>query len=292
MKYIILLLAVLSLYASSSEETKTVDVNKVENDTSRESMQKWLDGDFGLQTYKVNYLLPYGYATKDYRSKGPIVYKNIEAELQVSLKIQVAKNLFGLHESYYAAYSHQSFWQLYIYSAPFRETNYNPEAFVIFPVDDTVSVFKLRSLKFAIAHKSNGQPNTEEVDINGIPLGNLSKSINYVYSSVRMQHGALITDLTVWAPLGTGDNLSDNPDLMDYIGYGSVKFTYFYFEHMFTLMARGNLERGRGAIEATYSYPLHDQTNLYVKLFSGYEESLIDYNRNLTKFAIGFSFSR
>jgi len=79
---------------------------------------------------------------------------------------------------------------------------------------------------------------------------------------------------------------------MDYIGYGSVKFTYFYFEHMFTLMARGNLERGRGAIEATYSYPLQDQTNLYVKLFSGYEESLIDYNRNLTKFAIGFSFSR
>jgi len=292
MRYIVLLLCVLNLYANSSDDFETVDVEKVKNDKSKESMQKWLDGDFGLQAYKVNYLLPYGYANKDYGSKGPIVYDNVEAELQVSLKIQVAKNLFGLHESYYAAYSHQSFWQLYVRSAPFRETNYNPEAFVIFPVDDTVSVFKLRCLKFAIAHKSNGQPNTEEVDINGIPLGNLSKSINYVYSSVRMQHGAHITDLTVWAPLGTGDNLSDNPDLMDYIGYGSVKFTYFYFEHMFTLMARGNLETGKGAIEATYSYPLHDETNLYLKLFSGYEESLIDYNRNLTKLAIGFSFSR
>lgn len=292
MKYIILLLSVLNLYASSTKEVKIIDLNKVKNDKSRESMQKWLDGDFGLQTYKVNYLLPYGYATKDYHSIGPVVYDNIEAELQVSLKIQVAKNLFGLHESYYAAYSQQSFWQLYIYSAPFRETNYNPEAFVIFPVDDTLSFLKLRSLKFAIAHKSNGQPNTQGVSVNGIPLGNLSKSINYVYSSVRMQHGSHITDLTVWAPLGTGDNLSDNPDLMDYIGYGSIKFTYFYFEHMFTLMARGNFATGKGAMEATYSYPLYDKTNLYVKLFSGYEESLIDYNRNLTKFAIGFSFSR
>lgn len=291
MRYIVLLLCVLNLYANSGDDFETVDVEKVKNDKSKESMQKWLDGDFALQTYKTNYILPYGYSNKEYVSIGPLEYKNIEAELQVSLKLKVAKNLLGLHESYYLSYSHQAFWQIYIQSAPFRETNYNPEGFVIFPINDTFSYFKLRSLKFALAHKSNGQPNTTDVEIDGIPIGNVSKSINYVYGSARMQHGALITDFNLLAPLGTGSNLSDNPDLMDYLGYGSVKFTYFYFEHMFTLMTRGNLKTKKGALELTYSYPIR-KSNLYIKLFSGYGESLIDYNRNLTKLAIGFSFSR
>jgi len=57
-------------------------------------------------------------------------------------------------------------------------------------------------------------------------------------------------------------------------------------------MVRGNLMKENGALEATYSYPLKDKTDLYIKLFSGYGESLIDYNRNVTKLAIGFSFSR
>jgi len=289
---IILLVFCMHLLAADASDNRTINIDRIKNDNSKESMQKWLNGDFALETYKVNYILPYGYSDHDYGSIGPLKYDNIEAELQVSLKLKVGKNLCGLHESYYVSYSHQSFWQIYIKSSPFRETNYNPEAFVTIPINDTSSPFKLRSLKLAIAHKSNGQPNTEGVDINGVALGNLSKSINYVYTTLRMQHDSLITDLTLWAPLGTGDNLSDNPDLMDYIGYSSIKFTYFYGEHMFTLMGRGNLATGKGAVEATYSYPLHNNTNLYIKAFNGYEESLIDYDRSLTKLAIGFSFSR
>jgi len=300
--FILLTLLVLSLFGDDYEFCEQpekydpakgkINIEDVKNDASKKSMERWLNGNFALETYKVNYILPYGYSNKAYKPKGPLHYDNIEAELQVSLKLRVGQNLFGLHESYYVSYSHQSFWQIYIKSAPFRETNYNPEGFVIIPINDTTSMFQLRSVKLAIAHKSNGQPNTENVDVNGVPLGNLSKSINYVYTTIRAQHKTHIIDLTFLAPMGTGDNLSDNPDLMDYWGYSKIKFTYFYHEHMFTLMARGNLRTGKGAAEATYSYPLEDNTNLYVKLFSGYSESLIDYNRNLNKAAIGFSFSR
>ena len=281
--------------AKKYDGTKSkIDVEHIKNDESKESMEKWLAGGIALEAYKVNYLLPYGYANKKYLSNGrPVKYKNIEAELQVSLKRKIAKNLFGLHGSYYLAYSHKSFWQLYTYSAPFRETNYNPEGFVVFPINDDKYSVKIRSLKFALAHMSNGQPNTTNVYVDGKPMGvNLSKSINYFYSTMRMQHDTLLVDLTLQAPLGTGENLSDNPDIMDYLGYTKVRFTYFYKKSIFTCRVSGNFFTLKGALEATYSYPLQDETNLYIKFFSGYGESLIDYNRNLTKLSIGFSFSR
>ncbi len=300
MRIFLLLLLFVYSYADGFEPAKKYDASKskidiehIKNSESKESMEKWLAGGFSLEAYKVNYLLPFGYANKKYLSSGrPVNYRNIEAELQVSLKRKVASNPFGLHGSYYLAYSQKSFWQLYTYSAPFRETNYNPEGFVVFPIDDSKYAVKIRSFKFSIAHMSNGQPNTSNVYVDGKKMSNLSKSINYTYATMRMQHDTLIVDLTLLAPLGTGANLSDNPDIMKYLGYSKIKFTYFYKKSIFTFMGRGNIATRRGALKLTYSYPLRDETNLYIKLFSGYGESLIDYNRNITKLSIGFSFSR
>jgi len=41
-------------------------------------------------------------------------------------------------------------------------------------------------------------------------------------------------------------------------------------------------------------YPFFGSTNMYwyTKIFSGYGESLIDYDRSITKASFGFSFSR
>ena len=273
------------------EAKSQINIENISNDRSKENMQKWLNGDFGLKPYRSNYILPFGIANSRYISHKPTVkYDNKEAELQVSLKLKIADDLFGLQEKYYVSYTHRAFWQIYINSSPFRESIYNPEGFVIFPISDRTSGFNMRSLKFAIAHQSNGQPNTENIPLfNGY---NLSKSINYLYTTLTLQHGTLLTDLTLQAPYLGADDLTDNPDIMKYFGYTKVKFTYFYNEHMFSLMVRGNLSSLKGAVEATYSYPLPHDTYLYVKLFSGYMESLVDYNRDVTKFSIGFSFSR
>ena len=268
-----------------------INIEDIENQRSRENMQKWLEGTFGLRPYRENYILPLGYAKDVYPSHKPeIKYDNKEAELQVSLKLQVAHNLFGLDERYYLAYTHQAFWQIYIESSPFRESVYNPEGFVVFPISDKDSCFQMRSLKIAVAHKSNGQPNT--TNIAGFDGFNLSKSINYFYGTARFQHGTLLTDVTLMAPFPGSANLSDNPDIMKYLGYTKVKFTYFYLDHMFSLMIRGNESSLKGAVEVTYSYPFYKDTYIYAKIFQGYVESLIDYNREVTKFSIGFSFSR
>lgn len=75
-----------------------------------------------------------------------------------------------------------------------------------------------------------------------------------------------------------------------------INIAYLHKKHQFGLMLRNNLRfdsDNKGAVEFTYAYPLFNSpnTSLYVKLFNGYGESLIDYNQNVTKASIGFSFS-
>ena len=292
MKHILLFLYIsISIYALENIETK-----EIVDSESKNSMQTWIDGGFGLKPYRVNYLLPYGYRTNgiydNYSPTGD--YKNIEAELQVSLKLNVGSGLFGLKEKYYLSYTHKAFWQIYVKSSPFRETTYNPEAFVVFPILDKDSFLSMKSIKLALAHRSNGQGSREEIvkTTQNYNTGNQSRSINYIYSEFSFQHNTLVTEFTVWIPFYETIHGTDNPDIMEYIGYTSLKFNYFLHKHMFTLMGRGNFETLQGALEATYSYPLIKDTYFYTKFFTGYGESLIDYNNHITKFSIGFSFSR
>jgi len=299
-KILLSCLSIISLFGSventqKKEEYITCDIKNIKSLETQDTMYKWLNSDFGLEPYKVNYLLPFGYR-KDgvYKSYVPTdVYKNVEAELQISLKLNVKNNLLGLHEKYYLSYTHQSFWQIYSESSPFRETIYNPEAFVIFPVKDS-SFVHLKIIKLALAHRSNGQGDNRNLDPEIYAnVENRSRSLNYVYTTFRFQRLSMITDFEFWARIPEDKETDDNSDIMKYLGFSSVKFRYFLGEHLFTLFARGNFKTHYGAIEATYSHPLIiKDVYFYSKIFSGYEESLIDYNNNITKFSVGFSFSR
>lgn len=292
-----LLLSVGVLAASGSIiESEEVELEEIENIKAKKSMEDWLEGRFGLKPYYVNYLLPFGYTNNNYKSYvDSDEYGNIEVELQVSLKIKMGSDLFGLGEKYYLSYSQRSFWQVYEESSPFRETNYNPEAFIVFPISDHHTGFHMRSITLAYSHLSNGQGEIHDKSIYTYRYedpNNRSRGIDNLYLNFRFQHETLITDFKIWTPPLEEKEKSDNPDIMDYYGYTRLKFTYFKNENMFTFMGRGSFKTGKGAIEATYSHPLVNGTYLYAKLFSGYGESLIDYNNNITKFAIGFSFSR
>lgn len=299
-KYLLLVCLGVSLLAQDGEQNDIFTSNgyktkNMQDEDTIHSMKKWRNANFGLKPHQPNYLLPYGYSTKEYRSYTPSdEYRNIEAELQVSLKIEAFRDLFGKDEIISLAYSHRSFWQAYTESSPFRETNYNPEFFVTFPVSFKETIPSLRSLSLGLGHLSNGQGNIERANIpgNSLYLQNRSRSVNYFYGVATLQHDALITDITLWMPSRHNGDLQDNPDIMDYVGYGNIKFRYFYHKHLFTLMSRLNFETKKGALEFTYSYPLGEDVYLFAKIFNGYGESLIDYNNDVTKFSIGFSFSR
>ena len=281
----------------SAQEIAPVEEELFDPVATQKAVESWKASEFGLKPHYPNYLLPYGYATKNYRSYTPSdQYKQSEAQLQVSLKIEPYRDLLGLDEVYSLAYTHRSFWQAYTESSPFRETNYNPEIFVTFPASYEKYIPSLRSITFGIGHLSNGQGNIEKADIDfegdSPYLDNRSRSVNYIYSAISFEYNSLFTKFTLWLPNRHNNDLEDNPDIMDYIGYGNIEWKYFYNDHLLTLMTRMSLETKKGAVEATYSYPVSENVYFYTKVFSGYGESLIDYNINRGKISVGFSFSR
>lgn len=268
------------------------------------------DGFFGLQPYETNFILPISYG----KDKPPRVSssipvgattdtydKNTEVEFQLSLKKQLSYNLFGFNEYINLAYTQKVWWQLYADSGPFRETNYLPEFFIAFPTSQKIDdALGLKAVKVGFLHESNGQE------------GYRSRSWNRIYLTGLWQWGNLFLSTRAWYRFqedeksdGYYDGLSsdpnesgdDNPDIQKYLGYGDIKLDYLYKNSHFGLLFRNNLRKSsdnKGAVELNYSHPITDSANtfLYVKLFNGYGESLIDYNRNVTKIAIGFSFSK
>jgi len=278
------------------------ELDPVEDNETAETIRKVVVSDFGLKTYHVNYLLPFSYREGQYDSYVPSdKYINVEAEMQLSFRLDFFANLFGLDEWFSAAYTQRSFWQVYATSSPFRETDYQPEIFVTFPTYSHQIPMKAVSAGFA--HQSNGQGNITkqdftDVNLTGVTavepyLRNRSRSWNYLWVGGLMQFDSVFMEFRLWYRLPErGTN--DNPDLIDYLGHGSLKFSLPYGKSLSTLMLRQNFLTGKGAQEFTWSYPLGQRENVFwfLKVFTGYGESLIDYNNYVTKFSAGFSFSR
>ena len=274
-----------------------------------------IDGDFfGLTPYKVNYLLPLSYSkdkpnrvspTLGSRPTGFEEYnENTEVVFQLSLKKTLSYDLFGWNEFINAAYTQKVWWQLYDESGPFRETNYQPEIFMTIPTTESLDQsIGLKAVKLGFLHESNGQE------------GYRSRSWNRLYADGMWQWDNLFLSTRVWYRIkedakpdwyyeqtehdpviiqqfSDGD---DNPDIEDYLGYGDIKLDYLYGKNHFGLMLRNNLDfdDNKGAVELTYSYPFFNSpdSSWYVKVFTGYGESLIDYNVDVTKASFGFSFS-
>ena len=85
----------------------------------------------------------------------------------------------------------------------------------------------------------------------------------------------------------------DNPDITDYMGHGELSAAYKWDKHVFSAMSRNNIESGfsKGAVELAWSFPLGDWPYLkgYLHWYSGYGESLIDYNSHVNTIGIGIS---
>jgi phospholipase A1 len=251
------------------------------------------DNTFGLIPYKENYILPLSYSTKKYKGKN--YKKNIEIEFQISFLKDITHNLLGLNDTLYAAYTQHSFWQAYSPSAPFRETNYEPEIFISIPLKFNFENINIKEFQFGFNHQSNGQDEYKSRSWNRIILGTLLKKDNL---SLRVRAWYRIKEhkknkefYEGKDPNASGD---DNPDIEKYLGYGDLNFKYDYNNNKLRIMLRNNLRtnENKGAIKLSFSTPIKNNTYIYFQYFNGYGESLIDYNRNISKIGIGISIYR
>lgn len=230
----------------------------------------------GLSLHKEMISLPYTYSSEYHGNRS-------EAVFQISAK----HSFFG--SRFYFAYTQISFWQAYDHynSAPFRETNYNPEIFY-----RTVRIAFLSGLVGAdlgAEHESNGQTPPESRSWNLIyvcPSYQISNMLFYLKLRYRISEND-----KEYPGAAVGD---DNPDITDFLGYNDLHFYYhFWKRHTIHAMIRGNLNKGKGGVNLNYSLPLpfSDVSFIVIRFSQGYGESLVDYNKSLTRFGVGIMFS-
>ena len=250
-------------------DAKLKQADLLREDKSSKNLQNAL----GIELYKFNYLLPVTY-TKNVPNDER---KSIETKFQISLAKPLFYDLFGFRESLVVAYTQTSWWQITRTSAPFRETNYQPEIFLNFASPKYLDQIGVKNLKFGLLHESNGRD------------GSNSRSWNRAYVQSDFVFDKLSISPRAWMVVG---NKGDNKDILKYIGHGDVRLSYNLNEHIFSLMLRNNLhfdKTNKGAAEISYMFPIFS-TGVYgyLQYFTGYGESLIDYNRHTDKFGLGF----
>lgn len=246
---------------------------------------------FSLMSHDSNYILLGAYnfqgwsADEFIKATGneSLSFKDTEVQFQLSIKTPLAVDLLDKKVDLFAAYTVRSFWQLYQddISSPFRETNHEPEIWLQHRSDREIFGFKNSANIIGFVHQSNGQ------------AANLSRSWNRIYGAFVMQRGNLGFVVKPWIRLQEDDENDDNPDITDYYGHGELRVAYKHKKHVFSFMSRNNLESGfsRGAVQFGWSFPLLDYKYLkgYLQYFSGYGESLIDYDNYGNRIGIGFA---
>ncbi|MCH9813285.1 MAG: phospholipase A [Epsilonproteobacteria bacterium] len=274
---------------------------------------KMLENNFGLLPYHTNYVAPFTYASTKYsRHFAGFQQHNIpqewqafvdyddhvEAEYQLSFQKPLTYNLFGWNEYVSFAYTQRVWWKLYDESGPFRETNYLPELFMIIPTSDAIDEkYNLKAVKVGYRHQSNGQEGYHSRSWDRLFLATMWQFKNLFIKAegwYRFPESKKGEDFYSGAnPKAKGD---DNPDIHRYMGYGDLGIFYLFGKDQISLLWRNNLHRhnNRGAIQIDYSTPFFnsDNTYWYMKLFSGYGENMIDYDRSINKISIGFAYSR
>lgn len=233
---------------------------------------------------------PYGFP-----GSGTAEFDNAELQFQISIKTPLAINLFDQQIDMYAAYTNRSFWQAFNdkdqHSAFFRETNHEPEAWIQKRHDVELPLgFHYRVTKIGINHQSNGRSGDHDTN----PYA-LSRSWNRIFAEMIFERGNLALRIKPWYRIPEDSDDDDNEDITDYLGHGELRLAYKLNKHTFSLMTRNNIESGfsEGALEASWSFPIFNYPYIkgYLQYFTGYGESLADYNQYNNHIGLGISLS-
>jgi phospholipase A1 len=244
---------------------------------------------YDISLYNPNYLLIGNYSTRtNERPFTPLFdalevedqnLDSAEARFQLSFKFRMwttDDRRWGL----WAAYTQMSQWQVYndTISRPFRDTNFMPELMVSYRPDVSFAGFDWRLLNIGYNHQSNGRSDP------------ISRSWDRIIATIGIERGNFALMLRPWVRIDENDSDDDNPDITDYYGYGDITAFYRWRDHSFAVMGRGNPSTKNGAAELTWMSPeVIGPLRIYVRAFTGYGDSLIDYNWKQNTIGVGFA---
>ncbi len=222
-------------------------------------------------------------------------YRQAENRIQLSVRTKLAQGLLvhgegERRDSLWFAYSQQSYWQLFTgrISRPFRTTDHEPEVIYVYPNDVGLpGGWRWRMTGVGLVHQSNGQ---------SLPL---SRSWNRIYALAAVELGnRWQLQAKVWRRVRESHENDDNPGIASYVGRAEFKAAWnLNSDHTLMLTMRHSLtETARGSYRLEWLRTLGDyrfghksNLRLHTQLFSGYGDSLIDFNRRRTVFSVGFS---
>ncbi|WP_245749851.1 phospholipase A [Marinobacter zhejiangensis] len=239
--------------------------------------------------HKQTYLMPYSYvSTPNQRPYSPSLgftdydydVHDHEAKFQISFKVPLLSGIFDKRSTLWFGYTQLSFWQVYNTddSAPFRETNYEPELFFRYDARLDLGPGRLDIVTLGLSHQSNGQTEPQSRSWNRL-------TANLVYGVDRWLFIA-----NPWYRLPESSRDDNNPDIDRYVGYGDY-WAIFKFDEArsMSLRLRNNFRTSdnKTSVELGYSFPLSKTTKGYIQYFNGYGESLVDYNERIHRIGVG-----
>ena len=98
--------------------------------------------------------------------------------------------------------------------------------------------------------------------------------------------------LRPWWRIPESKSRDDNPDIENYMGRADLQLVRTSGDHQLSLLLRHSLrggDRSHGAVQLDYGFPIAGDLRGHLQWFSGYGESLIDYNHRGNYFGVGLS---
>ena len=190
---------------------------------------------------------------------------------------------------FYFGYSQTSFIDLDAPSDAFLDNIFKPE--LLFSqnkllVEPTAWLSQL-GLEAGFQHQSNGDSGAD------------SRSLNLVYAKPILAFGDIAgyrftAAPKLWVYVG---NLNENPDIADYWGYFDLELKFGKIDGLeLRSNWRQGSEGGRLQVDLTYPFSVLCAGNcngyFQVQYFTGYGETLLNYNRKDSQLRIGFALFR
>lgn len=223
-------------------------------------------------------------------------YSTSETRIQLSVRTKIMQGLLTHNQalkrdSLWFGYTQQSYWQLFNgdLSRPFRTTDHEPEITYIYPTDaQLLGGWRWRYSGASFVHQSNGQT---------LPL---SRSWNRLILMTGVEKGDQFRlQARLWKRLNEDPLTDDNPGISDLVGRGELAgFWNVNPNNTLGVTVRHSLrDNANGSVRLEWfkkvgdgGAPAHQSgLRLHTQLFSGYGDSLVDYNRQRTVLSVGLS---